>query len=115
MTHPSKRLGSRFEAEAREYLRSQGVDVEHLRTAGAEDEGDLYALDSILELKAEKRINLSGYLKEAKVEAENYAKHRNRHRPAFFAVVKARGKNVSQSYAVTTLEEWARVMKKLND
>lgn len=107
MTHPSKAKGSRFEAQVREYLRDLGIDVEHLRLAGVEDEGDLYALDSILELKAEKRINLSGYLREAKAEAENYAKHRRRRdRPGFFAVVKAPGKPISQAYVVTTLEEW---------
>jgi hypothetical protein len=116
MTHPNKAKGSTFERQVREYIRDQGLSVDHLRLAGTDDQGDLYVResDSVLELKAEKRINLSGYLKEANNEADNYAEahRRGADRPAFYAVVKARGKSVGQAYVVTTLDEWIRLNRK---
>ena len=112
MSNPSKAKGSLFERNGREWFRDQGLQVVHLKQAGTDDHGDLYIpnLDTILELKAHKRLNLSGYMREAKLEAENYAKaNRRGQRPAFAAMVKAIGKPISQAYIITTAEEWVRV------
>lgn len=116
MTNPSKARGSLFERSVREYLRDQGLRVDHLKQSGTDDQGDLYVHqgDAVLELKATKRLNLSGFMKEAEVEAENYAKAQRRGSdlPAFFAVVKATGKPIGKAYVVTTLDEWVRLQRK---
>jgi hypothetical protein len=69
----------------------------------------------VLELKAEKRINLSGYMKEAQVESENFAKARRRgsDRPVAVAAVKARNKGIDKTYVILELAEFQRLMRRL--
>src|SRR3954470_24320946 len=116
MTNKNKRIGSTFESAMRELLRDHNHDVEHLRLSGAADEGDLYIRDwdLVCELKNEKRINLSGYTKEAKVEAENFAKARRRGKdvPVSVSFIKARQKGLDQTYVVFTYAEFARLMRR---
>jgi hypothetical protein len=53
------------------------------------------------------RIDLSGWLKEADVEALNYQKHRNlKHKPTPILIIKARGKSIGEAYLVTRLEKY---------
>lgn len=109
MVSSSKAKGSAYERLVREYLRDADMHVEHLRLNGTDDMGDLYVAgrDAVLELKAVKRIMLPEFLRQAELEAGNYAKaHRRDQRPAFFAVVKASGQHVGKSFVVTTLDEW---------
>ena len=103
--------GKKFQTDVLKYLREAGIKAERLVLAGQLDEGDIYAAGAILELKAERRINLAGYLKEAKVEAENYAKARGEKLPDAFAVVKARGKGIGQAYVIQTLDDWIKGRK----
>jgi len=109
-----KQRGARFETEVRDWFRSRGYLAERLARAGKNDEGDVaiskdfLGNTGVLEAKAPgagNRIDLSGWTKEAQVEAKNYAKARGLKEdevlPAI--VIKARGKSVSDSYLVFRL------------
>lgn len=116
MTTPKshKRRGATYETELRDYFRRNGYDAERLARAGQLDEGDIVVRKDflgsigIIEAKApgeSGRINLSGWTKEAQVEATNYAKARGLDEgmvlPAI--AIKARGKSISDSYLVFRL------------
>lgn len=111
--------GKKFETDLMKLLREDGYDVERLRLTGAEDEGDLllrYTSNElprrvVIEAKRRKGFDLAQWVKEAQVECKNYKDHRGLGSldPVNFVVVHyARGKNLSQSYVTTTLEEWLR-------
>lgn len=111
--------GKKFEADLTTVLRGDGYDVERLRLAGVEDEGDILlrlSNDSlpprdrrfVIEAKREKGFHLGTWIKEAEVERDHYADHRGLDRSGvgFVVVHHARGKPLSKSYVTTTLEEW---------
>lgn len=104
--------GKKYERDLLNYFRSHGYDVERLRLAGKEDEGDLVVRSIgepdrwIIEAKREKGFNLAGWIKEAEVEANNYADHRTLYRPPFVVVHAARGKGIGDSYVTTKLSEF---------
>jgi Holliday junction resolvase len=110
----ASQAGKRYEKLLLDHLREQGYDAERLRLAGAEDEGDLLLRfdhgRTVIEAKRRKGFDLAGWVKEAQVERDNYAAHRELCAPSigFVVVHYARGKNISQSYVTTTLEEWLR-------
>lgn len=114
MTH---RKGPQFERDLMAYMRTLDLDVERLRLAGTEDEGDLLLRTSdahnydgrfVLEAKAERRYDLSGYVREAQEEAVNYAIHRQIGPVHYAAVVKRHRQAIAKAYVVTTLDEWLR-------
>jgi len=110
-----KARGATFETDTKDYFRTFGYDAERLARTGAKDEGDvvvradfLGASIGIIECKAPgagNAINLSGWSKEAQVEAEHYAEARGLDRESVLAVVliKARGKSIADSYLVLRL------------
>lgn len=112
--------GKKYQRDVMKYLREQGFDAENLVLTGAEDEGDilmrypaiggspsLKVSRFVLEAKREKGFHLADWVKQARVEADNYAKHRDLLTPPGFLVVHAaRGKSLDQSYVTTTLREW---------
>lgn len=108
--------GRRYQRDVMKWLREQGYDAENLVLTGAEDEGDILVrhpriggnlIRFVIEAKREKGFHLADWVKQAKVEADNYAKHRELLTPPGFLVVHAaRGKGIAQSYVTTTLEEW---------
>ena len=109
----ASQAGKRYEKLLLDHLREQGYDAERLRLAGSEDEGDLLVRTGpttrfVIEAKRRKGFDLAGWVKEAQVERDNYDTHRAiTHGGTGFVVVHyARGKNISQSYVTTTLEEW---------
>ena len=116
----ASRAGKKFESDLMKHLREKDYDVERLRLTGAEDEGDLLLRASeiignvphrfVIEAKRRKGFNLAGWVAEARIERDNYADHRMLRRDdiGFVVVHYARGKNLSQSYVTTTLEEWLR-------
>jgi Holliday junction resolvase len=110
----NKARGSLFERDLLNYLRNEGYDAERLRLAGTRDEGDLVlkmgGLPFIIEAKNEKKMDLSGYVREAEVEARNYSLARSLGPPGanFAAVVKRRGKGIGEAYVVVPLHEWLR-------
>ena len=116
MTTPKshKRRGATFETELRDYFRGNNYDAERLARAGQLDEGDIVVRKDflgsigIIEAKApgaNGRINLSGWIREAQIEAANYANARSIDPQAILpaVIIKARGKSISDSYLVFRL------------
>lgn len=120
MTNRSKQIGTAWETALVNWFRSKNLwTAERLTLSGKEDEGDVLVvrdvhLPYIIEAKAERQMNLSGYVLEAEREAANYAKHRNlEHVPYWVVVVKRRNKPAGQAYVVTTLDEFYRQVEGL--
>jgi len=103
MPNPSKRKGSRWEAEVRDYLAGQtGRRVERIPAGAAYDRGDLSGLDGVaIECKSVARIELSTIVDEATVEATNVGAD-----TLPVAVIKRRGKGAPDGYAVMPLWAW---------
>ncbi len=91
----AKQKGRDAENAVVEYLRSVGIPAERRRQKGVVDCGDVGAWDGVMvEVKNERRINLSGYLKEVEVQtAEAHARFTpvGRKETTGCAVVKKRG------------------------
>jgi len=109
-----KARGATFETDIKDFARAQGYDAERLARTGAKDEGDVVIradfLGSIgiIEAKAPGstgKIDLSGWTKEAQLEATHYAQARGIDRDAVLAavVIKARGKSIADAYLVLRL------------
>jgi hypothetical protein len=109
-----KQRGATFETALRDWFRTKLFNAERLARTGKNDEGDVYVQGNhysfVLEAKApgaSNRIDLSGWLKEAEVEAANYAKHRNlSEAPRPIVVIKARGKSIDDAYVVIRLKDY---------
>ena len=109
-----KARGATFETDLRDYFRRIGLDSERLARAGARDEGDVVVRSGflghigILEAKApgqSGRIDLSGWTKEAQIEATHYSEARGIKRTSVLpaVIIKARGKKIADSYLVLRL------------
>lgn len=109
-----KARGATFETDIKDWFRANGYDSERLARTGAKDEGDVVVRSDflgsigIIEAKApgqSGRIDLSGWTKEAQIEATHYAEARGIEREEILAavVIKARGKSISDSYLVLRL------------
>ena len=109
-----KARGANFETDLRDYFRRIGLDSERLARRGSKDEGDVVVRQGflghigIIEAKApgqSGRIDLSGWTKEAQVEATNYSEARGIKRTSVLSavVIKARGKSIADSYLVLRL------------
>ena len=106
-----KQRGARWEVELTEEFRELGYDSERLARRGSKDEGDIvvrkgiFGKHLIVEAKApgeSGRINLSGWAKEAQIEAQNYSEARSLKDGQVLpsVIIKARGKSVKDSYVV---------------
>jgi len=109
-----KARGATFETELRDYFRRIGLDSERLARTGARDEGDVVVRSDflgfigVIEAKApgqSGRIDLSGWTKEAQVEATHYSEARGIKRTSVLpaVIIKARGKKIADSYLVLRL------------
>lgn len=109
-----KARGAGYEIDITKYFRGHGYDAERLARRGSKDEGDVVVRTDflgsigILECKAPgagNAIDLSGWSKEAQVEATHYAEARNIDRDAILpaVLIKARGKSIADSYLVLRL------------
>ena len=108
MTTPQKRKGSDHELRIAKYLVERGWIHAERRVAGATlDKGDIYGIiGCVIEAKNEKRIDLSGYLKELDVEMKNAKAETG------VVIVKKKGTtDVGQYYAVMPVSLWADLMK----
>ena len=76
----NKAKGSAFEVDARDYLRGREFTVDRLARTGRNDEGDLAVrlgdLAIVVECKNTRALDLSGFMREATIEALNYQAHR---------------------------------------
>ena len=110
-----KARGATFETDLRDYFRRNGYDAERLARTGARDEGDIavrtgFSDPSLLIVEAKApgqsgRIDLSGWTKEAQLEATHYAEARGLDRESILpaVIIKARGKSIADSYLVLRL------------
>lgn len=106
--------GAQFEIDLTNNARAKGYDAERLARAGSKDQGDLSirGIDirgiAVVEAKApglDGKIDLPGWLREAKVEAKNYADKRGIDIGGIvpMVVIKARGKSIDEAYVVMRL------------
>lgn len=114
MANPSKRKGSAWEVAIRDYLIDLGYRVNRHSANGVNDIGDL-AVDHaghfyVIEAKATKTLDLSGFLKEAAREAAAWAALNKVDPDKVHAlvVVKRRNHGVGKAYVVQEFEEWVR-------
>lgn len=113
----TNRRGPDWEARLVRHLRDHGFNAERLVRAGAEDEGDILSNHRgrepwIIEAKAERKMDFSSYVREAEVEAGNYAKHRgHKFIPYHVAIVKRPNLGAGRAYVVCELDEWIRQVK----
>ena len=109
-----KARGATYETDIRDWFRANGYDSERLARTGAKDEGDVVVRSGflgrigVIECKAPgagNAIDLSGWSREAQVEAKNYATSRGLGEGATLAalLIKARGKSIEDSYLVLRL------------
>lgn len=109
-----KARGATFETDIRNWFRGFGYDAERLARTGKRDEGDVAVRSDflgsvgVIEAKAPgagNKIDLSGWTKEAQLEATHYAEARGIQREKILAavVIKARGKSISDAYLVLRL------------
>ena len=114
MTNRNKAKGTAWETDVRKYLRDAHLDVEPLRQLGAVGTPNTDAR-MVLEAKNRGQLTLPQFLREAADESALYAHNRGIPQADVFgvAVVKARQRPTGQAYAVLTLEDFARLMKRL--
>ena len=109
-----KTRGATFETDIRNWFRGFGYDAERLARTGKRDEGDVAVRSDflgsvgVIEAKApgaSGRIDLSGWTKEAQLEATHYAEARGLDRESILpaVIIKARGKSIADSYLVLRL------------
>jgi Holliday junction resolvase len=107
----NKRRGARFDLDARRYLGSRGFRTVKPVAGARHDKGDIHAhlghLVFLVECKNEKTYDLSGYVREAAVEAQNA------HLDYYLALIKARGKGVAESYVVMPLWLFCDLIKEM--
>ena len=109
----NKRRGASWEIDLADFFVLNGYDAQRLPRAGRNDIGDVFlkmANDSyVIEAKAPRRdgkIDLSGWLREADVEAENYRKAKNLAiAPTPLVIIKASNKGVEEAYVVQRLRD----------
>jgi Holliday junction resolvase len=108
-----KRRGAKWETDLVTWFRERGLTANRLARTGREDEGDVEfsSVNGMVLIEAKApgesgRMDLSGWMKEAVVEAGHYAKHRNQTvAPLPVVVIKARGKSIEDAYVVMRLED----------
>ena len=109
-----KARGANFETDLRDYFRRIGLDSERLARTGARDEGDVVVRSNflgfigVIEAKApgqSGRIDLSGWTKEAQIEATHYSEARGIEKSSVLpaVIIKARGKSIADAYLVLRL------------
>jgi hypothetical protein len=111
VTSPQKRKGSAAELAVAKWLRKLGwVHAERSRAGWTDDRGDIDGLPGIcIEIKAEKKFDLPGYLRELEVEMENAKAWTGT------VIIKRRGSmNVDDWYAVMPAKIWAELLLMLD-
>jgi hypothetical protein len=109
-----KARGATYETDIKDWFRANGYDAERLARTGAKDEGDVVVRSDflgsigVIEAKAPgagNKVDLSGWTREAQLEATHYAEARNLNREEVLAaiLIKARGKSIADSYLVLRL------------
>ncbi len=111
MTSPQKRKGSAAELAVAKWLRKLGwIHAERSRAGWQDDRGDIDGMPGVcIEVKAEKKIDIPGYLRELEVEIENAKAWTGT------VIIKRRGSmNVDDWYAVMPAKIWAELLLMLD-
>ena len=100
MANPSGRKGAAWETEVERYLADIFPSVERRVKNGRWDRGDISGIPNVvIEAKAERVIDLPGYLRELEVEKVNAGADFG------FVFVKNRRHGVGAGYAVMSVED----------
>lgn len=111
MTSPQKRKGSAAELAVAKWLRKLGwIHAVRSRAGWTDDRGDIDGMPGVcIEVKAEKKIDIPGYLRELEVEIENAKAWTGT------VIIKRRGStNVEDWYAVMPAKIWGELMLMLD-
>jgi hypothetical protein len=111
VTSPQKRKGSAAELAVAKWLRKLGwIHAERSRSGWTDDRGDIDGMPGVcIEVKAEKKIDIPGYLRELEVEIENAKAWTGT------VIIKRRGSmNVDDWYAVMPAKIWAELLLMLD-
>jgi hypothetical protein len=111
LTSPQKRKGSAAELAVAKWLRKLGwIHAERSRAGWTDDRGDIDGMPGVcIEVKAEKKIDIPGYLRELEVEIENAKAWTGT------VIIKRRGStNVEDWYAVMPAKIWGELMLMLD-
>jgi hypothetical protein len=111
LTSPQKRKGSAAELAVAKWLRKLGwIHAERSRAGWTDDRGDIDGMPGVcIEVKAEKKIDIPGYLRELEVEIENAKAWTGT------VIIKRRGStNVDDWYAVMPAKVWGELMLMLD-
>lgn len=104
----NKRKGTAHETAIVNYLTENGIDARRVVQMGRLDQGDIHSeSDWILEAKNCKDITPSEFVRQAIREAQNAGRRFG------VAVVKKRNANIRDSYVMTDLETFVRIMHAL--
>ena len=109
----NKRRGAAFEIDLADHLVEKEYDAQRLPRAGRNDIGDVFLKTVndiyVIEAKAPRRdgkIDLSGWIREALVEAENYRIAKKlKVAPTPLVIIKASNKGIEESYVVQRLSD----------
>lgn len=109
----NKRRGANFEIELVDWLLSNGLNAQRLPRSGRNDVGDAFLPGVngiyVIEAKAPRqhgRIDLSGWIREAALEAENYKiQKRLAVSPTPLVIIKASNKGIGDAYVVQRLSD----------
>lgn len=109
----NKRRGAGWEIDLEDYFLIEGLNAQRLPRAGRNDIGDVFVQgvngSYVIEAKAPRRdgrIDLSGWLREAEIEAENYRVQKKLAvAPAPLVIIKASNKGTGEAYVVQRLRD----------
>lgn len=109
----NKRRGAAWEIDLADGFVDEGYEAQRLPRAGRNDIGDVFlktANDTyVIEAKAPRRdgkVDLSGWIREAQIEAENYRVSKKlKVAPTPLVIIKASNKGVMEAYVVQRLSD----------
>ena len=109
----NKRRGAAFEIDLADWFIETEYEAQRLPRAGRNDIGDVFLKtvnDSyVIEAKAPRRdgkVDLSGWIREAQVESENYRIAKKlKLAPTPLVIIKASNKGIEESYVVQRLSD----------
>ena len=109
----NKRRGAAWEIDLADFFMQQGLNAQRLPRAGRNDIGDVFVPGVngiyVVEDKAPRRdgrIDLSGWIRESEIEAENYRiAKRLTVAPTPLVIIKASNKGTGEAYVVQKLSD----------
>jgi Holliday junction resolvase len=109
----NKRRGAAFEIDLADWFVEGEHDAQRLPRAGRNDIGDVFLRTVndlyVIEAKAPRRdgkIDLSGWIREAQLEAENYRIAKKlKIAPTALVIIKASNKGIEEAYVVQRLSD----------